>query len=605
MLNGTSKAPSGATYKASGEVYRYVSVEEMLGFYTAEAGVDETTGEPIPVPSQQEYLKSLIAKWNKTYFDIDMETGAIAWKTDFASYKLLADNEEVKGNLIELDTVNTDNREKSFSVENAIGEVISSEKLTYEVQGDAVTLEGYKITAKGLGNATLNVKLGSSVIFSIEIKVTKPIENKLDNVIIFEQGKPLSFEVPGIDSAAIISAYTNDEGFAVKYVNGEVTVTECLLGETFELDLEDDTYIYRLSAICYTAYIETAQEFVEVFGYNQPVTSIDEIPELDGLYVLAKNIDLTGVEFANGFVGSSGTLSKNVGLTGTFDGQGYTVSNLVAPEGGLFGVVSGTIKNVAFINADVKVKVYSRELLYVEVGDENYDEKGTLYTVEGERAPARDQDGQLVYDGSTSSSGILCKYLYSGTLENVYMTWDNTNRIEFAEGTDNSNYKYYLNKVAIAMQGTTDSVLNNVYFDGDLKLFGTAANNEKKHLYFQNENNKVIFISDYIISNRLSSTRYGHPGTIEGSTTVGALGLSNIWSTQNFGIDSNNLKGRFYRYVSVEEMIDTYTKGETTVGENVVDMSTQQTNLINLLADWDKTYFVVDETTGVVTWNVK
>lgn len=109
----------------------------------------------------------------------------------------------------------------------------------------------------------------------------------------------------------------------------------------------------------------------------------------DGLYVLAKNIDATGYTHAmdgglgvtkdgkaqvsvmahgadridylgtgGGFKGkdASGSTVWIHGFVGTFDGQGYTISNLETNQNGLFGMIGGgaVIKNIGLINNNKK-----------------------------------------------------------------------------------------------------------------------------------------------------------------------------------------------------------------------------------------------------------
>ena len=82
--------------------------------------------------------------------------------------------------------------------------------------------------------------------------------------------------------------------------------------------------------------------------------------------VLTADIDLGGAEWTaigsgNGYGKAAGIADvTNAGFTGVFDGQGHTVSNFTIKDGafeaepeaaGLFGIVTGTVKNVGVINA--------------------------------------------------------------------------------------------------------------------------------------------------------------------------------------------------------------------------------------------------------------
>ena len=74
----------------------------------------------------------------------------------------------------------------------------------------------------------------------------------------------------------------------------------------------------------------------------------------DGYYVLGKDIDATGYTHTTGIKGIAAANKVFIynnfvdcGLTGTFDGNGHTISNLSIGSGGLFGVINeGTVKNL-------------------------------------------------------------------------------------------------------------------------------------------------------------------------------------------------------------------------------------------------------------------
>ena len=79
----------------------------------------------------------------------------------------------------------------------------------------------------------------------------------------------------------------------------------------------------------------------------------------DGYYVLGKDIDATGYTHANGITKIDAASSiwfdtqgfEDCGLTGTFDGNGHTISDLTISRHGLFGVINGgTVKNIGFEN---------------------------------------------------------------------------------------------------------------------------------------------------------------------------------------------------------------------------------------------------------------
>ena len=112
---------------------------------------------------------------------------------------------------------------------------------------------------------------------------------------------------------------------------------------------------YEVSVMPYTKIIKTGKDF-EIFGLGNDVkinngTVAGKVS--DGYYVLGGNIDasdyVADVQY-NIHSMSNILLQTGAGLTGTFDGRGYTINNLTLGSFGLFGIVSGTIKNVAFRN---------------------------------------------------------------------------------------------------------------------------------------------------------------------------------------------------------------------------------------------------------------
>ena len=123
-------------------------------------------------------------------------------------------------------------------------------------------------------------------------------------------------------------------------------------------------------------------------------------------------------------------------------------------------------------------------------------------------------------------------------------------------------------------------------------------NSSRRHIYFQNANNKVILVTKSAILARGASTRYGATGHVAGSSKESFIDIFNVVASDSAGIKygndlATNLEGTFYRYVSVEEMSGIYQNAE----------DTRSSYLKTLLATFDSNYFTVDQTTGVITWN--
>lgn len=193
----------------------------------------------------------------------------------------------------------------------------------------------------------------------------------------------------------IVSAEYAD-GSEIEVVAGKITgvaVENEDLGKDLVIRAYGKSCGYELTIKPYTKVIKTAQDFAyfsvenvitagtATKGYSVTLSSV-----FDGYYIVANDIDATGFthqlvkdaeqnQILNGKNGAklSGDkdgsrygqlhMVKNLsgGLTGVFDGNGHTVSNLTVLDQGLFGIVcGGEIKNVAFENVTLKGSAYQR-----------------------------------------------------------------------------------------------------------------------------------------------------------------------------------------------------------------------------------------------------
>ena len=130
----------------------------------------------------------------------------------------------------------------------------------------------------------------------------------------------------------------------------EMTETTMIVyGSTYALEMEVDAY---------TKVIDTAEDFAMFYTGCEGLAGIEASAPFDGYYILANNIDAYSYQHAKvgeSYVTSNASQFKSYaydrGLTGTFDGNGYTVEGITLDSYGLFGHVNtGAIKNVAFTN---------------------------------------------------------------------------------------------------------------------------------------------------------------------------------------------------------------------------------------------------------------
>ena len=153
--------------------------------------------------------------------------------------------------------------------------------------------------------------------------------------------------------ASLVDATVDGVSFAVKsYQGGIVTLDKATAGnlsgeKAITLTFESASARFIVSAkIASATYVISTPAQMAAF----PVV-MASYPA--GTYILANDIDMAGVAYANGYTAGN--------FTGTFDGQGYVIYNMSTKtdvndwDGGFFGkLYAGTMKNVAFANATVK-----------------------------------------------------------------------------------------------------------------------------------------------------------------------------------------------------------------------------------------------------------
>ena len=153
-------------------------------------------------------------------------------------------------------------------------------------------------------------------------------------------------------------------------------------GKDYSLTLlNENGTVYRQAFRCATKVITRATE-LKMFTVTETENGMSK---LDGYYMLGNSIDASNFEYApHTDTVATADLGQgfNAGLTGTFDGNGYTIRNLQVGQYGLFGLIAdGTVKNVAFENA--------------------------------------------LLEYSNINAQVIAYYLYNATLENVYLSMAN------------------------------------------------------------------------------------------------------------------------------------------------------------------------------------
>lgn len=158
----------------------------------------------------------------------------------------------------------------------------------------------------------------------------------------------------------IIEAY-DESGNALTVKNNKVFgVKSSKTGKfTGKITVLTAEYGYEMNIEGYSGIFNSADD-LKVFNTNvkysggvfSPIDETKEMQVWDGYYILQNNIDASKYVHAdsgNSLTGRGIASVYPYGLTGTFDGQGYTIKGITFKRFGLFGYVyGGTVKNVGF-----------------------------------------------------------------------------------------------------------------------------------------------------------------------------------------------------------------------------------------------------------------
>lgn len=235
------------------------------------------------------------------------------------------------------------------------------------------TIENGKIVPKKMGTTTIVMNYshnGVDYSKSFAVRVSRLVE-KVEGVIDIFSAKAGTYKtnVNGIyiekylhnvpdtwadKNVKIVDAYQGDTELIV----GD---KQAILGVSVNKDdytntsvvLGTETECYEISIRAAGYYIFTAKDFKNAIDRNDEGEYFTT-----GYNVLLNNIDASGIVMehsakslnANGTLAATSAWSTSA-FKGTFEGNGYFVSNLTVAKGGVFGNTEGAnIKNVAFIN---------------------------------------------------------------------------------------------------------------------------------------------------------------------------------------------------------------------------------------------------------------
>ena len=266
-----------------------------------------------------------------------------------------------------------------------------------------VTREDNKLTAQKYGKTSAKIsyedtELNKTYTAQFNITVVRPVAQYPTVFRAFSvmDGKYKDIDGDFSEKSIITTVFGDD---ANKVVQEDATmddetalsiVEDTIVGVTANVDtpaehtlfLATAEYGYEIKVIAYTKYLVDADDITELFGAANAGNC------LTGYYVLGRNIDASSATVSGGLrngatktdhYGDDLNLKTSV-FAGTFDGQGYTISNLdvsgsSSKTGSLFGTMEAlnsntkeTVKNVAFVNVKATyAAVISHSLIYYAI----------------------------------------------------------------------------------------------------------------------------------------------------------------------------------------------------------------------------------------------
>lgn len=314
--------------------------------------------------------------------------------------------------------VKYENVTQYLSHEDMIVANIDYETLGFTADKGWKIVEGYVPTWNG-------VKLEKTVNYTVNLDDEKTQLSEDDLYALF-----------GDKKATLLSASTSDSTYGISYTAGALSVTGAEWnGETFTAVFNDGSLEVTATVRLCTEVITRAEE-LGVFCLDNTdyaafasVAAKDKLPSnvVDGYYVLGNDIDVAAENWAmptQGLVSTTyntSTLNGTsvVGFQGTFDGCGYTISNLV------LGTDQGDRKNA---NGDY---VYDTAIRTSTWNNNTY----SLFGIIGKNATVKNvaitnvsymlkntQNGATLSMNAAICSGLATWICAGASVENVYVS---------------------------------------------------------------------------------------------------------------------------------------------------------------------------------------
>ncbi|MBQ3506900.1 MAG: hypothetical protein IJA89_09050, partial [Clostridia bacterium] len=396
-----------------------------------------------------------------------------------------------------------------LSHDDMIAANIDYEALGFTADKGWKIVDGYVPTWKG-------VALDKTVNYTVNLDDEKTQLSEDDLYALF-----------GDKTATLVSASTSDSTYGISYTGGALSVTGAAWnGETFTAVFSDGNFNVTATVRLCTEVITTAEELgvfcldntdYDTLYAHSTDSSLDtngrlnaQVPTkvINGYYVLGSDIDASETTWTmptQGYIGSTyRELMEYRGFQGTFDGCGYTISNLTfggivdttktdtANDGdywknnsySLFGIIGkdATVKNLALTNIKYVLNFAGKaETKAICAGIASYVVEGA--TVENVYVSV---EGVTGGGNATYCTFATFAYAVSATanLNNVVVSCENLNATTLAY----TNYGSFVGRKHSDDNNTEISTdnWNNIYVISSQRLYASSssANNT---LYAANE----------------------------------------------------------------------------------------------------------------------
>ncbi|MCD8306634.1 MAG: hypothetical protein LUD51_00155 [Clostridia bacterium] len=408
------------------------------------------------------------------------------------------------------------------------------------------------------------------------------------------------------------TGHTIDYTDGVAAEDGSVIYSCSVCGEKVVVDpIEADGDISDIPATeedgVTTYSVDTAEELANIAAYVNGAASAGEDASMSNAVIkLTDDIDLAGVEWTpigsatlgdDGYIDTDEDSDPEYAFSGTFDGQGYTISNLRVDSdscAGLFGYLKdGTVKDLnidgATINGAQGVGIIAGDC------DDNTD-RTTLDVISGIRVTGLVQitgthfvggiagriestdieDCSIVADEGSYIKGIYDKEDYEGdAIGGIagYMGVKESQSYETSDGTDNASHIWDVTVSGLTISGSrkVGGIVGNAYIDETDYAFVSSAS------YAESTDNEAATTAatEAISGNTVSDCTISLTYVTKDGYTSGKIGGSRLFvgailgelTTASSSVGSGKITDTTVSGVTVEYIDGDCVYGLTNAGE--------------------------------------